>query len=106
MAESNQTVVCVGGMHRSGTSMITRLLNLCGMDLGTEADLMPASDANPEGYWEHIWFNYYNNQLLEFSRGAWDMVPVYPDNWQNTPGIAWIKREAGEMISRFKSPVW
>lgn len=93
-------------MHRSGTSMITRLLNLCGMDLGVEKEMMPAGPANPEGYWEHIWFNYYNNQILEFFRGAWDMVPVYGDNWQDTPGIHWIKREAATMVERFTTPVW
>lgn len=106
MPDSNQIVVCVAGMHRSGTSMITRLLNLCGLDLGAANDMMPASPANPEGYWEHIWFNYYNNQLLEFFRGAWDMVPVYEEDWVNTPGIHWIKREAGAVIKRFESPVW
>ncbi len=106
MPESSQLVICVAGMHRSGTSMIARLLNLCGLDLGDEKDMMPASPANPEGYWEHIWFNYYNNQILEFFRGAWDMVPVYHENWQNTPGIHWIRREAGELVKRFTSPVW
>ncbi len=27
-------VICIIGMHRSGTSMVARLLNLCGLDLG------------------------------------------------------------------------
>ena len=106
MPHSNQTIICVAGMHRSGTSMITRLLNLCGMDIGIEKDMMPAGPANPEGYWEHIWFNYYNNQILEFFRGAWDIVPVYSEKWQDTPGIHWIKREASTMVERFTVRVW
>ena len=106
MSDAAQTVISIAGMHRSGTSMVARLLNLCGVDLGAEQDMMPASVANPEGYWEHIWFNYFNNQLLEFYLGAWDTVPVYPPNWENAPGVEWIKREARAVIGRFNSPVW
>lgn len=37
--------ICIGEMYRSGTSMVTRLLHLCGLYLGQEHDLMfPASD--------------------------------------------------------------
>ena len=37
--------LCVTGMHRSGTSMVARLLNVCGLDLGPEADLLPPGGA-------------------------------------------------------------
>jgi hypothetical protein len=40
-----QTIVTVLGMHRSGTSLVTRLLNLMGVFLGAADDLMPASEA-------------------------------------------------------------
>ncbi|MEM6732956.1 MAG: sulfotransferase, partial [Myxococcota bacterium] len=48
--------VCVPvlGMHRSGTSMVTRLLNLLGVELG-EGLLgvdTPAHPSNPTGHWE------------------------------------------------------
>ena len=39
------------GMHRSGTSALTRVLNLLGVELGDR--LMPAGDDNPLGFWEH-----------------------------------------------------
>ena len=35
--------ICIAGMHRSGTSMITRLLNLCGLYLGPKTELSPAA---------------------------------------------------------------
>ncbi|HXH88702.1 MAG TPA: sulfotransferase [Gaiellaceae bacterium] len=42
--------VLVAGMHRSGTSAITRVLNLLGLDLPD--DLYAARADNPLGYWE------------------------------------------------------
>jgi hypothetical protein len=43
-------IVVILGMHRSGTSALTRVLNLMGMDLGR--DLVPAERDNPKGFWE------------------------------------------------------
>lgn len=44
--------VLVLGMHRSGTSALTRCINLLGVPLGVADDLMPTGEANPRGYWE------------------------------------------------------
>jgi hypothetical protein len=33
--------VAIVGMHRSGTSMVAKLLQQAGLNLGAEADLMP-----------------------------------------------------------------
>ena len=41
------TVVCIAGMHRTGTSMVARMLNLCGVYLGKEKDLIPSEKDNP-----------------------------------------------------------
>ena len=38
------------GMHRSGTSALTRIFSLLGADL--PKNLMPPSPANKTGYWE------------------------------------------------------
>ena len=58
-----QTVVPVLGMHRSGTSLTTRLLNLLGLDLG--ADLQAAAEDNQTGFWEHRFFQMVNMRFLE-----------------------------------------
>lgn len=47
-------VVPVLGMHRSGTSMFTRIINLMGVELGNP--LLPAGPANTLGYWENQYF--------------------------------------------------
>ena len=43
--------VYVLGMHRSGTSAVTRVINLMGLQLGDATDLIRAGD-NPSGHWE------------------------------------------------------
>ncbi len=69
------TVVCVAGMHRSGTSMITQMLHLCGLYLGEETDLLPPHPDNPEGYWENRNFMELNDELLSFLGGSWYLPP-------------------------------
>ncbi|HWA01170.1 MAG TPA: glycoside hydrolase family 99-like domain-containing protein [Caulobacterales bacterium] len=65
-------LVFVSGMHRSGTSALTRTLALCGMDLprspvGTRAD-------NPDGFWESAAVVHCNDQILAERRSRWDDV--------------------------------
>ena len=40
------------GMHRSGTSSVTRLLNMAGAYFGPEGVATDANDENPKGFWE------------------------------------------------------
>ena len=63
--------LCVTGMHRSGTSMVARLLNVCGLDLGPEADLLPPAFDNPAGFWENADFLRLNDALLRAGGGSW-----------------------------------
>jgi GT2 family glycosyltransferase len=70
-----QRAICIAGAHRSGTSMVTRLLHCCGLELGPESELMPAQTDNSEGFWEHLGFVALNDQLLSELGGAWDLPP-------------------------------
>jgi len=49
-------------MHRSGTSMFTRALQLLGLELGE--DLMAPQPDNPKGFWENEFFWAVNVQIL------------------------------------------
>jgi hypothetical protein len=73
--------VCIAGMHRSGTSMIARMLNICGLYLGKETDLIQGTNDNPEGYWEHAKLSEINNQILNRLGGGWDIVPQIEPGW-------------------------
>ncbi|MEO5903550.1 MAG: hypothetical protein ABIQ55_06010, partial [Gemmatimonadaceae bacterium] len=46
-------IVCIAGMHRSGTSMTARLISLLGAYLGPDDALIPPAEDKPKGYWEY-----------------------------------------------------
>jgi GT2 family glycosyltransferase len=59
------------GMHRSGTSAVARLLAAMGVHFGADADLLPASDENPKGYFEHRKLVEANQVLLVGEHASW-----------------------------------
>ncbi|HQQ57983.1 MAG TPA: glycosyltransferase [Thermomonas sp.] len=67
------------GMHRSGTSAFTRVLNLHGVALGE--NLMPAGPDNPSGFWEHADVVAVHERLLAALERTWDDPRPLPDNW-------------------------
>ncbi len=70
MREKNKTVILVAGMHRSGTSAITRLLGLFGCDLPKL--LVPANWSNISGYWEPLRVVNLNEEILASMHSSWD----------------------------------
>lgn len=61
------------GMHRSGTSCITRILNQNGLYLGSE--IIKPDKGNPQGYWENLSVYSINERILKLSGGSWDNPP-------------------------------
>ncbi len=57
------------GMHRSGTSPLTRVLSLCGGTL--PAGLLGADSANPLGYWEPRGVIDLNEEILHRQGSVW-----------------------------------
>lgn len=69
------TVVCVLGMHRSGTSLATRMVQACGFQVPGQA--LSATGDNPEGYSEPRALVRANNRILaELNRHWSDDRPV------------------------------
>ncbi len=100
--------ICIIGMHRSGTSMVARLLNLCGLDFGPHHQLLPPNFANPMGYYENNSITYkINEPLLNRLGGSWDKPPVLSDGWETDPSLDDIYREARSLIHTLsKSTFW
>lgn len=69
------TGIIITGMHRSGTSMVARLLNLCGVSLGDETRLLGAAPDNQAGFWENQDVTYLNDKILNSAMGGWDFPP-------------------------------
>src|SRR5262245_46357503 len=79
--------ICVAGIHRSGTSMITRLLHCCGVSLGAADDLLPAAPDNPAGFWENRRFLAVNDMLLMALGGSWSAPPPFPPGWERATAL-------------------
>lgn len=73
----NKTLVCVLGMHRSGTSALTRLVNACGVYLGKNEELMPSTEDNPKGYFEHNHISFLNDQLFTENNASWRQLEKF-----------------------------
>jgi hypothetical protein len=100
--------IAIVGMHRSGTSMVTRLLNLCGLDLGPEADLMPPIEAdNSEGYWENVNFVWINDEILRLRKADAYHPPQYTPTWKQNVDLAQVTSYANDLIAELSSAaVW
>src|SRR5262245_32561331 len=92
--------ICVAGMHRAGTSMVARLLNLCGVWLGPDDELVPAAPDNPAGFWEHVSFVGLNEILLAAAGGTWDRPPARPAGWADAPRLDEMVLAGRELATR------
>jgi O-antigen biosynthesis protein len=66
-------LIVVLGMHRSGTSAITRGLQVMGVGLGDRV-MSPVIDINPKGFWEDIDLNALNIEMLSTIGNDWHHV--------------------------------
>jgi hypothetical protein len=98
--------LCISGMHRSGTSMVARLLNVCGLDLGPERDLLPPAFDNPAGFWENADFVRLDDALLRTWGGSWHRPPVTPGGGGELRGraLGLVGRFAGREPWGWKDP--
>ncbi|MDE2307763.1 MAG: hypothetical protein KGJ97_05660, partial [Xanthomonadaceae bacterium] len=81
------TAIIVLGMHRSGTSAMTGVLGLLGVELGTR--LMPPGPDNPQGFWENLDAVQIDERLLAGLDRRWDDPREMPGGWrQSAPAEA------------------
>jgi O-antigen biosynthesis protein len=64
--------ILVMGMHRSGTSMVSRILNLMGCYYSSEDQVMLPAEENPKGFWERKDVMVLNNKILHDHHATWD----------------------------------
>jgi len=62
------------GMHRSGTSVLARMLNLMGAYFGPEGISTGANDENPHGFWERRDVRALNDAALHEAGADWNRV--------------------------------
>jgi hypothetical protein len=102
-SKKQQIPICIAGMHRSGTSMVTRLLNLCGVYLGPEAVMSATGSDNEAGFWEHRDFVALNDAILALLGGGWDFPPVAEPGWEWRDDLAPLRQRAAQLIGELSS---
>ncbi len=78
MAELTKRAVLVLGMHRSGTSALTRIINLMGFS--APRTLMAATEANEAGFWESEVFMQLNERIMKACGGKWSSRKAFGED--------------------------
>lgn len=114
MTDSNTTTrraLLILGMHRSGTSAVTRIVNLLGAGIG--GSLVPAGQDNPSGFWEPAKVVKINDDLLQGLGRTWYDMRDMQSGWVDTAAgkdafkraRAFIQRDmAGGLLWVIKDP--
>jgi len=99
--------ICIAGMHRSGTSMVARLLNQCGLHIGDESDLLEPAPDNPGGYWENARLKELNEEILAQFGGGWDLPPVFEEGWEQRAELDPFRKRAEKLTQELEtSQTW
>lgn len=93
---NTKKIIIVLGMHRSGTSALTRGLSTMGVALGDA--LHPAGPDNPTGFWEDADVIAINNQILNLLGSAHDRMGVIDAKIFDLPEIAQVYQKAKDMV--------
>jgi hypothetical protein len=92
-------VICVLGMHRSGTSCLTGILQESGVVLG---NVFTSNRANRKGNREHPLIMQLHEEILRQNGAGWDEPPTGPVTWS-----AKDRQARDEVCSSFKDvPCW
>ncbi len=97
---SKPEVICVLGMHRSGTSVVARLVNLLGVYLGPEKLLVEPGFDNPRGFWEHEELTHLNEEILKRFGGHHLEPPELKEGWEACAELDELRARAQAIISR------
>jgi hypothetical protein len=100
--------VYIVGVHRSGTSAITRTVNLMGVPLSDPHDLIDAvASSNPTGHWESGALLEMNDRVLAALGGTWSAPPILPPGWEQSAAVAHLRPEARRLFGDiYKTRRW
>jgi hypothetical protein len=88
-ADMRRRTIFVLGMHRSGTSAVTRVISLLGADLPRNP--MEANPANAAGYFESNDLMIVHDQLLKSAGSDWQDWRAFNPDWYTSPAAPAFK---------------
>ncbi len=104
--KNNRMIVAVLGMHRGGTSAVTRGLTALGVELGL--NLVEPGFDNPTGFWEDREIVDLNDRLLHQIGISYESVALVPRNLHTDPDFEALRSDATKLVqSRLDiNPLW
>lgn len=91
------------GMHRSGTSAVTRLLNMAGAYFGPEGIATDANEENPKGFWERRDLRRICDGLLQDSGYDWWKVAGFAPDRLDPEAVARHRNEFARLLAGIDS---
>ena len=94
---SQARAIVIAGMHRSGTSALSRTLNLVGCEM---SEVLVGGDqrGNERGHWESQRINELNNEILASAGSRWDDWEAINPSWYASPLYAKYFEQARETL--------
>jgi hypothetical protein len=86
--------VFVMGMHRSGTSAVTGMLDQLGLRGPSQEDRLRASRFNARGHFESRTLNRIDNQLLHVLGATWSSPPSLAAGWEDDRSVVALRESA------------
>lgn len=93
-----QKIILIIGMHRSGTSALTRLINLMGFELNEQTLMPPVKDNNETGFWEHAKIANLNEKILNHFNQSWFSINKIPEIWKEDQQLQQFRDEARQIL--------
>ena len=97
-ADPTRTAILVAGMHRSGTSALTRVLNIAGCDLPKTLMTPERNSGNVKGCWESQAIMDLNQEILASAGSSWDDWRPFDKDWYTSPVADEFRKRAHKLI--------
>ena len=95
-AATKKAAILVAGVHRSGTSALTRMLNFAGCTLPNT--LMKPQRDNVAGFWESQAIMDLHQEILSSAGSSWDDWRTFPQDWYSSPVAENYRHRARDLI--------
>ncbi len=95
--QPKKLAIIVAGMHRSGTSALTRVLSLVGCDLPKNL-LPPVPGNNDSGFWESEPIKVLNDDILASAGSTWKDWRAFDSNWYTSPVTEGFRERAQSLL--------